>query len=306
MTRAMQEMYEDARHAVEGDYEEGGHAESFAAYLKTISRKPLLSPTEERRLTRKVRDGCPRAKDELVQRNLRLVVHAVKRYRGLGVDFEELVQEGTLGLIRAAEKFDPAKGYKFSTYATWWIRQAAGRAVGDKGRTVRLPAHYHEQLQTLRQAERRLSASLGREPTTEELAEERGLSVEKIEQMQRIRQSTASLDAPVSGSVSAEGDDSTALVSLLADEEASEEVSGSVMALGARSELRPALAKLSEYERWVIERRYGLDGRPAATTLREIGEEAGVVYQHIGTVNQRAHKRLRAALAAQRSNEQVA
>lgn len=299
MTRAMQE---EIHHHPDG-YEEDGHADSLAAYLNTISQKPLLSPTEERRLARKVRDGCPRAKDELVERNLRLVVYAVKRYRGLGVDFEELVQEGTLGLIRAAEKFDPSKGYKFSTYATWWIRQAAGRAVAYKGRTVRLPAHYHEQLQALRKAERRLSASLGREPTTAELAEERGVSVEKVAQMKRVSQSTASLDAPASSSAERDGD-SAALGSLLADEEQGEEVPSQIMALGSRLEVQRALAKLSDKERWVIERRYGLDGRPAAT-LREIGEEVGAVYQNIGKINHRAHERLRAALGT-REGKRVA
>ena len=134
------------------------HAESLAALLSTISRRPLLSPAAELRLTRRVAGGCPKAKNELIERNLRLVVHNVKRYRGLGLDFEELLQEGVLGLIRAAEKFDPEAGYKFSTYATWWIRQKASRAVFDKGRTVRIPVHYQEQLRKLREAERELTA----------------------------------------------------------------------------------------------------------------------------------------------------
>lgn len=301
MTRVMEEQ---TQYAADGGYEESGHVESLESYLATISKKPLLSPTEERRLARKVRDGCPQAKDELVERNLRLVVHAAKRYRGQGVDFEELVQEGTLGLIRAAEKFDPEKGYKFSTYAMWWIRQAAGKAVADKGRAVRIPAHYHEQLEALRKAERRMPASLGREPTNEELAAERGVSVEKVMEMQRLRQSVASLDAPASSSAERDGG-SAALGSLLADEEQGEEVPSQVMALGSRLEVQRELAKLSDKERWVIERRYGLDGRPAAT-LREIGEEIGAVYQNIGKINQRAHKRLRAALRGRNSGEWVA
>lgn len=300
MTRAMQEMYEDARHTVDADYEASGHAESFAAYLKTISRKPLLSPTEERGLTRKVRGGCQRSKDELVERNLRLVVHTAKRYRGLGVDFEELVQEGTLGLIRAAEKFDPAKGYKFSTYATWWIRQAAGRAVADKGRAIRIPVHYHERLRYLREAERSLSDSLGRQPTTAELADEIAATPKEVATMQRVRQSIASLDAPAKGAEEGGVGDHEAgsLVSVLADSEQSEELTGVMLAQMSRQQARRAVQELPEKERFVIERRYGLDGG-AGASYREIAEESGISYQYIGAVNRRALKRLRAALSEQ-------
>lgn len=301
MTGVMEDQTEHA--LVSGDAL-SGYADSLQSYLNTIGKKPLLSPTAERRLARKVRDGCPKARAELVEKNLRLVVHAAKRYRNLGVDFEELVQEGTLGLIRAAEKFDPEKGYKFSTYATWWIRQAAGRAVADKGRAIRFPAHYHEQLEALRQAHGRLSAELGREPTNAELAEERGVTVEKVEEMRRTSQSIASLDAPAASSVEREGE-SAGLVSLLADAEQSVEIPQQITALASWSGLQPALAKLSEKERWVIERRYGLDGRPPGT-LQEIGKEAGVVYQQISEVNQRALKRLRVMFSGHDSTEWVA
>ena len=302
MTRIMQEYSE---HLVGAEGEHDGHAESFEAYLNTISQKPLLSPAEERRLAYKVREGCPRAKDELVKRNLLLVVHNAKRYRGLGVDFEELVQEGTFGLIRAAEKFDPEKGFKFSTYATWWIRQAAGRAVADKSRTIRIPVHYQEKLAALREAERSLAAGLGRDATTEELANEIGVEVEKVADMLRIRQSVASVDAPANAASTEHEDDAAAVVSFLADEEQSEEVSGEAMTLLSGLEIRRALAKLSDNERWVVQRRYGLDGRPPAT-LREIAEEKGTVYQHIARVNKRALGRLAAILGGRKFEEWVA
>ena len=303
MKRVMQEHIE---HLVGAEGEYDGHAQSFEAYLNTISQKPLLSPAEERRLARKVREGCPRAKDELVKRNLLLVVHNAKRYRGLGVDFEELVQEGTFGLIRAAEKFEPEKGFKFSTYATWWIRQAAGRAVADKSRTIRIPVHYQEKLAALREAERSLAAGLGRDATKEELANEIGVEVEKVADMLRIRQSVASVDAPANAaSTDREDDDAAAVVSFLADEEQSEEVSGEALSLLSGLEIRRALAKLSDNERWVVQRRYGLDGRPPAT-LREIADEKGTVYQHIARVNKRALGRLAAILGGRKLDEWVA
>lgn len=144
-----------------------GYAYSLDSYMHTVSKKPLLPASEEKRLARKMQAGCQQSKNKLIEHNLRLVIHNAKKFRGQGLDFEELIQEGTLGLIRAraVEKFDPEAGYKLSTYATWWIRQKTGRALMDKGRPIRIPVHYHEQLRKLSQAENRLGSEVGREPT---------------------------------------------------------------------------------------------------------------------------------------------
>ncbi|WP_053057868.1 sigma-70 family RNA polymerase sigma factor [Rubrobacter aplysinae] len=277
----------------------GGYAQSLSAYLDTISRKPLLSAAGERLLSRRVRTGCPRAKRELVERNLRLVVHTVKRYRGLGVDFEELVQEGTLGLIRAAEKFDHTRGHKFSTYATWWVRQAAGRAVTNKARGVRIPVHYQEQLRALREAEKKLSASMGREPSEEEVAAELAVSPQKVAQMKRVRLPVASLEAPLGGMY--EGGesepDSPALSSVLADEGPGVNPEEESLDSSEREHVGCLLELLPPTERHVLRRRYGLDGG-RVWTLRELAEESGAQREFVRQQQKRAERRLRSMLAA--------
>lgn len=271
------------------------HAESLAALLSTISRRPLLSPAAELRLTRRVAGGCPKAKNELIERNLRLVVHNVKRYRGLGLDFEELLQEGVLGLIRAAEKFDPEAGYKFSTYATWWIRQKASRAVFDKGRTVRIPVHYQEQLRKLREAERELTAVLGREPTTKEIAGVLEVSSEKVKEMVGRRRSITSLDAAVNPDGSSDRGESSSLAEFVADEDSSAELADEVEATLDHAVVREAVGEMSEPRRSVLILRYGLDGK-GSRTLEQVGQWLGVNREAARQHQQRAEKQLKLAL----------
>lgn len=276
---------------------EARHTESLEAFLSTIGSAPLLSPAAEKRLAEKVRAGCARSKDELVRRNLRLVVYAAKRYRGMGVDFEELLQEGTLGLIRAAEKFDPRKGYKFSTYATWWIRQKASRAVFDKARAVRLPVHLHEQLRSFRDGERKLTAEHGREPTNKELAERLEVSEQKVEQLRKDRQPVVSLDAPTSGGEEGRSDDRDApgLEPFLADLAQGEEPLQSALKSREVALLRQSLSMLDEMERFVLGRRYGLDGEEP-TTLKEIAEHLSVHREAVRKYQLKAERKLKAAI----------
>lgn len=278
--------------------EQPHHAESLEAYMHTISTKPLLSAAEEKRLARRVQAGCSRAKDELVQRNLRLVVYNARRFRGLGLEFEELIQEGTLGLIRAAEKFDPSKGYKFSTYATWWIRQKAGRAVMDKSRSVRIPVHYQESLRKLGQAENRLSATLGREPTTGELAEHLEVSARKARELLYHRRPVVSLDAPVTGSEDGGADDRDApgVVSFVADEEQAGEAARMAEQSFEHGSLARSLAELPDGQRFIIERRYGLCGGPI-WTLEALADELSIHREAVRKQQKRAELNLRGRMA---------
>lgn len=277
-------------------YAESGYAESLAAYMHTVSAKPLLTATEEKRLARRVRSGCPRAKNKLIERNLRLVIHNVKRYRGLGLDFEELLQEGILGLIRAVEKFDPDQGYKLSTYATWWINQKASRAVFDKGRNIRIPVHYQEQLRKLREAERALGGANGREASTREIAGELNVGAEKVEEMVHTRRSIASLDAPAGEDGSSGEGQRSALGELLADDELAAEMAEGVVANLESADLRHAVQKISEPGRSVLIGRYGLDGEHYRS-LQELADWLGFSREVVRQYQKRAEKNLRQKLS---------
>ena len=171
--------------------------DSVKMYLREIGKIPLLTIEEEQKLAHKAANGNKKAKDKMVEANMRLVVSIAKRYSGRGLDLLDLIQEGNTGLLRAVEKFDPEKGFKFSTYATWWVRQAITRAIADQARTIRIPVHMHETINKLLRITRKLTTELNREPTTEEIAEEMDMDVDKIDYIMRIKQDITSLDQSV-------------------------------------------------------------------------------------------------------------
>ncbi len=259
-------------------------ADALALFLRRIGRVPLLTATQELELSRRIERGDLDAKETMIESNLRLVVSIAKKYRGLGMPFLDLIQEGTLGLVRAAEKFDYRKGFKFSTYATWWIRQAISRALADKSRTVRIPVHVGEQLNRLRRAERSLSAELSRDPTSEEIAAEAGVDLEQAELLWRAAETPASLDQPL-----ATGEDSQ-LGDLIADPNAESPYERAAEAT-TRSALQDALHALSYRERRVIELRYGLSGEHPRT-LDQAGRILGVTREHVRRIENQALERL--------------
>ena len=259
--------------------------DSIRMYLAEIGRVALLTHADEIRLANGIARGCKRSKDKLVEANLRLVVSIAKKYRNRGVSFLDLIQEGNLGLIRAAEKFDPSKGFKFSTYATWWIRQAITRAIADKGRTIRIPVHMVEKVNKYHRTHRRMVQGLGREPSEEEIARELGVFVEEIQRLQEISQRSISLATPVGD------DDSSELGDFLKDE-------GSVTPTDAVSEsllkahLREALDELPERERQIIELRFGMkDDRPR--TLEEVGREFDITRERVRQIQMKTLNLLR-------------
>jgi RNA polymerase primary sigma factor len=259
--------------------------DSIRMYLAEIGRVKLLTHADEIRLAKGIARGCKRSKDRLVEANLRLVVSIAKKYRNRGVSFLDLIQEGNLGLIRAAEKFDHTKGYKFSTYATWWIRQAITRAIADKGRTIRIPVHMVEKVNKFHRTQRRMTQALGREPTDEEIAHELDVPVEEILRLQEISQRAISLETPVGD------DDSSALGDFLEDGATvtpTEAVSESLL----RSHLREALDELPERERQIIELRFGMkDDRPR--TLEEVGREFDITRERVRQIQMKTLNLLR-------------
>src|SRR5688500_10993042 len=259
--------------------------DSIRMYLAEIGRVRLLTHADEIRLAKGIARGDKRCKDKLVEANLRLVVSIAKKYRNRGVSFLDLIQEGNLGLIRAAEKFDHSKGYKFSTYATWWIRQAITRAIADKGRTIRIPVHMVEKVNKYHRTHRRMIQTLGREPSEEEIAHELGVFVEEIQRLQEISQRSISLATPVGD------DDSSELGDFLED-------AGSVTPTDAVSEsllkahLREALDELPERERQIIELRFGMkDDRPR--TLEEVGREFDITRERVRQIQMKTLNLLR-------------
>jgi RNA polymerase primary sigma factor len=227
--------------------------DSLQLLLSGIGRVPLLTGPEELDLARRIERGDLEAKERLIEANLRLVVSIAKRYRDFGLPFTDLIQEGVIGLIRATEKFDYRKGYKFSTYATWWIKQSVARALADKGRTIRIPVHVGERLKKISYAERKLAVELGRDPTPDEIAQSTGIEVEEVIELTRISQPPASLHRPA-------GDESDAeLADLIPDEDAESPFDRAAESL-MHDGLRAALENLSYRERRIIELRYGLWG----------------------------------------------
>ena len=257
--------------------------DSLQLFLKDIGKVRLLTAQEEVDLAKRIERGDLDAKQKMVESNLRLVVSIAKNYRNQGLPFLDLIQEGTLGLIRAVEKFDWRRGYKFSTYATWWIRQAVARALADKARTIRMPVHIVERMQKLNRAERTLWTQLGREPSLEEIAEEANLPIAQAHEVRAAARASTSLDQPVGETEDAVFGDFVAGDGPLPDEEV--EVSLRCQALA------DALAALGDRERRVLILRYGLDDAEPKT-LEEIGRRLGLTRERVRQIETEALKRL--------------
>jgi RNA polymerase primary sigma factor len=253
---------------------------SLQLFLKDIGKVELLTAAQEVELAKRIERGDHRAKQEMVEANLRLVVSIAKRYRGQGLPFLDLIQEGTIGLVRAAEKFDWRMGYKFSTYATWWIRQAVARALADKGRTIRMPVHVVERLNKVLRAERNLRGEHGREPTSEDIAHELEMTVDEVEQIRHVAQTPLSLENPVGNHEGSE------LGHLIEDENAP--LPDKVVEMSFRDEaLTKCLDSLSDRARCVLEMRYGLDGEPPRS-LDEIGRAFNVSRERIRQIEKQS------------------
>jgi RNA polymerase primary sigma factor len=260
--------------------------DSLQLFLKDIGKVELLTAAQEVELAKRIERGDHLAKQEMIEANLRLVVSIAKRYRNQGLPFLDLIQEGTIGLVRAAEKFDYRKGFKFSTYATWWIRQAVARALADKARTIRMPVHVVEKLNKIVRTERKLRAELCREPSPYEIALDLDLPIEEVEQIMRSSQTPVSLEKPVGDEEESEfGHFITDETVPLPDEVADEAM--------RKEQLRKILGTLSHRERRVLELRYGLDGEHPRT-LDEVGRTFNVTRERIRQIENQSLKKLRA------------
>jgi len=271
-----------------GRGESGSSLDSVQMYLKEIGRHKLVNASEEKELARRILAGDEEARKGLANANLRLVVSIAKKYVGRSSELTllDLIQEGNIGLFKAVEKFDWRKGYKFSTYATWWIRQAVTRALADQSRTIRIPVHMVETIAKYKQVYRRLSQDLGRDPLPQEIAMEMGVDVEKVHTIEKIDQSTASLDKPTD-----DDDDKSTLGEFIADDKIAppdQEVSRRIL----RDQIEEILSDLSLKERKILEMRHGLiDG--VMRTLEEVGKEFGVTRERIRQIEAKAHEKIR-------------
>jgi RNA polymerase primary sigma factor len=272
--------------------------DALQLFLKDIGRVPLLTAAQEVELAKRIERGDMCAKRKMVESNLRLVVSIAKNYRNQGLPFLDLIQEGTIGLVRAAEKFDYRKGFKFSTYATWWIRQAVARALADKARTIRMPVHVVEKLNKIGRAERKLLAELGREPVSAEVAEELDLDLDEVEHLRRSSQTPISLEKPVGDEEDSEFGHFIADETVKAPDEATE--------LVMREEiLQRVLGMLSYRERRILELRYGLAGEQPRT-LDEVGRTFNVTRERVRQIENQSLKKLQAMAESQKLREVAA
>lgn len=281
-----------------GQYLDDVSDDSVRLYLREIGKIPLLNAEEELELALKVKDGDKRAKDKMAEANMRLVVSIAKRYSGRGLDFLDLIQEGNTGLLRAVEKFDPDKGFKFSTYATWWIRQAITRAIADQARVIRIPVHMVETINKLLRTQRRMTQELNREPTIDELSKALEMEPEKIEYVMKIKQDIHSLDA----GVGRDGDEEeSALGDFIEDEDtATPEESASSQLL--KEQVQDVLSTLSDREQKIVKMRFGLENGKSHT-LEEVGQEFAVTRERIRQIEAKALAKLRKHKDAKKLHE---
>lgn len=262
--------------------------DSVRLYLREIGKIPLLTAEEELALAHRVVAGEKKAKDKMAEANMRLVVSIAKRYSGRGLDFLDLIQEGNTGLLRAVEKFDPDKGFKFSTYATWWIRQAITRAIADQARTIRIPVHMVETINKLLRTQRRMTQELNREPTIEELAKELEMEPEKVEYVMKIKQDITSLDA----GVGRDGDDEDSVLRDFIEDEDSATPEESAASQLLKEQVQSILSTLSDREQKIIKMRFGLENGKSHT-LEEVGQEFAVTRERIRQIEAKALAKLR-------------
>lgn len=271
-----------------GQYFDDISDDSVRLHLREIGKIPLLSAEEELALAQRVVAGDKRAKDKMAEANMRLVVSIAKRYSGRGLDFLDLIQEGHTGLLRAVEKFDPDKGFKFSTYATWWIRQAITRAIADQARTIRIPVHMVETINKLLRTQRRMTQELNREPTIEELAKELEMEPEKVEYVIKIKQDISSLDA----GVGRDGEDEDSVLGDFIEDEDGATPEESAASQLLKEQVQSVLSTLSEREQKIIKMRFGLENGKSHT-LEEVGQEFAVTRERIRQIEAKALAKLR-------------